>query len=243
MTQNIYDDESFFAGYSRLPRSVEGFDGAPEWPTLRAMLPEVSGYRAVDLGCGFGWFCRWARQNGAASVLGLDVSEKMLDRARAQTDDPAITYKRADLERLDLPAASFELAYSSLALHYLENLEGMLRVVYHALTPGGWLVFSAEHPMTTAPAAPGWVTAADGHQTWPVDNYLSEGPRSTDWLAKGVIKQHRTIASYLNRLIGLGFAISRVEEWGPSSEQVTAHPEWANEAQRPAFLLVAAQKN
>ena len=44
-----------------------------------AMLPEVSGRRAVDLGCGFGWFCRWARQNGAASVLGLDVSEK-LDR-------------------------------------------------------------------------------------------------------------------------------------------------------------------
>ena len=58
MTQNIYDNESFFAVYSRLPRSVEGLDGAPEWPTLRAMLPEVSGRRAVDLGCGFGWFCR-----------------------------------------------------------------------------------------------------------------------------------------------------------------------------------------
>ncbi|HEY2551597.1 MAG TPA: class I SAM-dependent methyltransferase, partial [Streptosporangiaceae bacterium] len=73
MTQNIYDNEKFFSGYSRLPRSVEGLDGAPEWPALRAMLPEVSGRRAVDLGCGFGWFCRWARQNGAASVLGLDV--------------------------------------------------------------------------------------------------------------------------------------------------------------------------
>jgi SAM-dependent methyltransferase len=243
MTQNIYDNESFFAAYSGLPRSVEGLDGAPEWPTLRAMLPEVSGRRAVDLGCGFGWFCRWARQNGAASVLGLDVSEKMLDRAQAETDDPAIAYQRADLERLDLPGASFDLAYSSLALHYLENLRGTLQVAYRALAPGGRLVFSAEHPMTTAPNAPGWMTAADGHQTWPVDNYLSEGPRSTDWLAEGVIKQHRTIASYLNLLIGLGFTISRVEEWGPSLEQIAAHPEWANEAQRPAFLLVAARKN
>ena len=53
MTQNIYDNESFFSGYSRLPRSVEGLDGAPEWPTLRAMLPEVSGRRAVDLGFSF----------------------------------------------------------------------------------------------------------------------------------------------------------------------------------------------
>jgi hypothetical protein len=48
MTQNIYDNESFFAVYSRLPRSVEGLDGAPEWPTLRAMLPEVSGRRSAS---------------------------------------------------------------------------------------------------------------------------------------------------------------------------------------------------
>ena len=43
MTQNIYDDEAFFQEYSRLPRSVEGLDGAPEWPALRAMLPDVRG--------------------------------------------------------------------------------------------------------------------------------------------------------------------------------------------------------
>ena len=41
MTQNIYDDEAFFAGYSQLPRSVQGLDGAPEWPVLRGMLPEL----------------------------------------------------------------------------------------------------------------------------------------------------------------------------------------------------------
>src|SRR5262249_42418522 len=74
VTQNIYDDAGFFAGYSRLRRSVDGLDGAPEWPTLRAMLPDVAGKRVVDLGCGFGWFCRFAREAGAAQVLGLDVS-------------------------------------------------------------------------------------------------------------------------------------------------------------------------
>ena len=56
-------------------------------------------------------------------------------------------------------------------------------------------------------------------------------------------RQHHAIASYLNLLIGLGFAISGVEEGGPGSEQVSAHPEWANEAQHPAFLLVSARKN
>lgn len=107
--QNIYDDETFFAGYSRLRRSVEGLDGAPEWPALRAMLPPLEGLRVVDLGCGFGWFCRFARDAGASRVLGLDVSENMLSRARQTTANAAITYERADLEQLDLSAASFDL--------------------------------------------------------------------------------------------------------------------------------------
>src|ERR687883_381018 len=101
MTQNIYDDQEFFERYSRLPRSVEGLDAAPEWPALRAMLPELRGLAVLDLGCGFGWFCRWARQHGAARVLGIDVSEKMLARAAAATQDPAISYMRADMEQLE----------------------------------------------------------------------------------------------------------------------------------------------
>src|SRR5216684_8181105 len=121
MTQNIYDDEEFFRDYSRLPRSVEGLDGAPEWPNLRGLLPDLHGLAVIDLGCGFGWFCRWARQQGAAHVLGIDVSEKMLARGRATTEDPAITYTRADMERLALSPRSFDLAYGSLALHYIAD--------------------------------------------------------------------------------------------------------------------------
>ena len=242
MTQNIYDTEGFFAGYSRLPRSQGGLDAMPEWPNLRAMLPDLAGSRVVDLGCGFGWFSRWAREAGAARVLGLDVSQNMLARARADTADTAIAYERADLDRLDLPAASFDLAYSALTLHYLEHLDAMLATVHRALVPGGSLVFSAEHPIYTAPSTPHWV-GEPGHRTWPLDDYLKEGPRSTDWLAKGVIKQHRTVATYLNLLIGLGFAIRCVEEWGPTAEHVAEHPEWADEVHRPAFLLVSALRS
>jgi hypothetical protein len=32
--------------------------------------------QVVDLGCSFGWFSRWADENGAASVLGVDVSTR-----------------------------------------------------------------------------------------------------------------------------------------------------------------------
>jgi len=242
VTQNIYDNQEFFEGYSRLNRSVDGLDSAPEWPALRALLPNLRGRGVLDLGCGFGWFCRWARQQGAARVLGIDVSERMLAQSRAATDDPAIAYTRADMEDLELPSRSFDLIYSSLAFHYVENLNRLMALVHRSLVPDGSLVFSVEHPIFTAPARPGWFRDADGGNAWPVDSYLYEGPRSTDWLTKGVIKQHRALATYLNMLIRLGFAIAHVEEWGPTEEQIRSRPNLADEHQRPPFLLVAAKR-
>jgi SAM-dependent methyltransferase len=242
MAQNIYDDENFFAGYSRLPRSIEGLDGAPEWPALRAMLPSMRGLKVVDLGCGFGWFCRWARENGAAQVLGIDVSKKMLARARAATPDAAVSYTRADLEHLELPPGAFNLAYSSLAFHYIEDFGRLMAQVHRSLDAGGRLVFSVEHPIFMAPSDPKFSVNDAGRVTWPVDGYLDEGPRSTDWLANGVIKHHRTIATCINALIDAGFAISHLEEWGPTTAQIASRPEWADERQRPPFLLVGARR-
>jgi SAM-dependent methyltransferase len=113
----------------------------------------------LDLGCGFGWFCRFARQQGAASVLGVDVSERMLARAKAETSDPAISYQRADLERLTLASDSFDVAYSSLALHYIANLEALLalsssrpstRSTRRRPIPAGWMPMAARPGRSTA---------------------------------------------------------------------------------------------
>ncbi|KRB21084.1 MULTISPECIES: class I SAM-dependent methyltransferase [Mesorhizobium] len=242
MAQNIYDQPEFFAGYSQLGRSIEGLDGAAEWPALRAMLPEVGGLRIVDLGCGFGWFCRWAHEHGASHVLGLDLSEKMLARARAVGPDTGIAYERADLDHLSLPPGGFDLVYSSLALHYVEDVARLFSMVHQALSPGGHFVFSTEHPIYMAPTRPGWVIDAEGRRTWPVDRYLVEGPRETDWLAKGVVKHHRTIGTTLNALIKSGFTIGHVEEFRPTDAQVAARPELAEELERPMFLLVSARR-
>jgi SAM-dependent methyltransferase len=242
MTQNIYDDQKFFDGYSRLPRSVGGLASAPEWPALRAMLPDVRGRRVIDLGCGFGWFCRWAREAGAADVLGVDVSERMLAQARSAIVDPAITYACADLEKIELPVNRFDLAYSSLALHYINDAARLMREIYEALVSGGHFVFSIEHPIFMAPRNAGWKIDTEGRDTWPVDGYLAEGPRTTEWFTPGVVKYHRTMATTLNHLIAAGFAITHVEEFGPTLEQIAADPALAKERERPMFLLVAARR-
>ncbi len=132
MAQNIYDNPAFFEGYAQLPRSVQGLNGAPEWPALKAMLPDLTGKAVVDLGCGYGWFCRAARELGASDVTGVDISEKMLARAAELTDDNRIHYQRSDLESLALKANSLDLVYSSLALHYLPELDTLFARVQRA---------------------------------------------------------------------------------------------------------------
>ena len=215
MAQNIYDNPAFFEGYAQLPRSVQGLNGAPEWPALKAMLPDLTGKAVVDLGCGYGWFCRAARELGASDVTGVDISEKMLARAAELTDDNRIHYERSDLESLALKANSLDLVYSSLALHYLPELDTLFANVQRALKPGGSLVFSMEHPIYTCATRQGWLTDDSGERFW---------------------------GTTLNALIKAGLTRSEVNEWGPTQTQVDAWPALAEEAERPMLVLIAARK-
>lgn len=240
MAQNIYDRPDFFAGYSALTRSTRGLDGAAEWPAVRALLPDLTGKRVLDLGCGFGWFARWARAHGAAQVHAFDLSERMIARARAETDDAHIVYEIADLETLALSAAAFDFAYSSLAFHYLADFGSIARRIHAALMPGSSFVFTIEHPIYMAPGAPAWTADAEGKRSWALNSYALEGRRQTNWLAEGVVKHHRTLATTINALIASGFVLSKIEEWSPSSEALKTNPDLQDEIERPMFLLIAA---
>ena len=72
MKENNYDNPGFFSQYRRFPRSVEGLSAAGEWHALQKLFPDFSGKRVLDLGCGFGWHCRYAADHGAAAVIGVD---------------------------------------------------------------------------------------------------------------------------------------------------------------------------
>lgn len=243
MAQNIYDDPAFLAGYSEFPRSREGLSGTAEWPAFLALLPPLTGKRIVDLGCGFGQLSRYLAGEGAASVLGIDLSAKMLARAVAETKTPVVTYRRADLDTLSLDLESTDVIVSSMAFHYVEDFERLAHIVFAALSPGGELVFSVEHPIYAARAEPEWVTTADGRQAFAIADYAIEGRRVTNWIVDGVVKYHRSIGTMLNTLVEAGFAYRRVIEWAPSDDQLAAHPDWrATELTRPMFLLAALSK-
>ena len=242
MKENRYDDEEFFQKYRAFPRSVEGLSAAGEWHELRRLLPDFAGKRVLDVGCGFGWHCTHAAEQGAASVVGTDISQKMLEVAREKTTHPQVVYLQVAMEDLDFPPDSFDVALSSLAFHYTPDFRDVCERIARCLVPGGSFVFSVEHPVFTAFGTQDWTYDEEGGRAhWPVDRYFEEGAREAVFLGERVVKYHKTLTTYLDTLLRTGFAIRRVVEPQPDPALLDV-PGMRDELRRPMMLLVAAEK-
>lgn len=242
--QNIYDDARFFAGYSSLERFGAGWQRAVEHADLLALLPHVIGRRVLDLGCGAGQLAHCLATRGAAEVVGIDVSERMLALARAEWAHPHVIYSRAAIEDATFPPARFDVVVSSLVFHYVDDYRGLVLRIAEWLAPGGVLVYSTEHPIFTARLpGDGWVLDDEGRRArWSLDRYADEGARDETWFIPGVRKVHRTFATLINGLLDAGLVIERVVEPVPSNEWLDSHPQARDERRRPMFLLVRACK-
>jgi 2-polyprenyl-3-methyl-5-hydroxy-6-metoxy-1,4-benzoquinol methylase len=242
--QNIYDDPAFFAGYSTLERFGAGWERAAERADLLALLPEVDGRHVLDLGCGAGQLARHLATMGAAEVVGVDVSERMLALARAEWAHPRVSYVREAIEEVTFSPARFDLVVSSLAVHYVEDYPRLVVRIAEWLAPGGVLVYATEHPIYTARLpGDGWVLDDAGRRTaWSLDRYADEGVRDDTWFVPGVRKVHRTLATLINGLLDAGLVVQRVVEPVPSEQWLRDRPWAADERRRPMFLLVRARK-
>lgn len=243
MKQNKYDDNIFFDKYSKMERSKNGLESAGEWHELKKMLPDFQGKRVLDLGCGFGWHCRYAIENGAKSVVGVDISQKMLSEAKNKTKSEAIQYVCMPIEDIDFPANSFDVVISSLAFHYVKSFDDILNRVSKCLSSGGDFIFSVEHPIFTAHGIQDWYYDNEGNIVhWPVDKYFTEGIRSANFLGEDVVKYHKTMTTYVNSLIKSGFEITGLVEPMPEEKLLHTVPGMLDELRRPMMLLISARK-
>lgn len=242
MKENKYDEELFFEKYSKMERSQKGLQGAGEWSELKKILPDFRGRRVLDLGCGYGWHCKYAADNGALSVLGTDISRKMLEVAERKNSDSRIEYRRIAMEDLDFPAGAFDVVLSSLAFHYVRDFELLIKNIAVWLRSGGELAFSVEHPVFTAYGTQDWYYGRNGEILhFPVDNYYYEGKREAIFLGEKVTKYHRTLTTYLETLLKNGFTLQHVIEPQPPEEMMDLAG-MKDEMRRPMMLLVSAKK-
>ena len=238
--QNEYDDPHFFHEYAQMARSVGGLEAAGEWHQLQPLFPELKGKCMLDLGCGYGWHCKYAAEHGASQVLGIDASERMLGEARQRNADPRIEYRLCGIEKYEYPEHAWDLVVSNLVLHYVADLDTVFENVYRTLTPGGTFLFNIEHPTFTAGVNQDWIYNEDGApRYWPIDDYFRPGERHTNFLGCDVVKQHHTLTQILGGLLAAGFTIQAVQEAEPPANMMDL-PGMSDELRRPMMLLVKA---
>ncbi len=242
--QNIYDDPTFFDGYRALRENPYSANELIEKPALFALAPDLRGKRVLDMGCGYGENCREFARRGAAEVLGIDISEKMLAVAEAENDCANVRFQRHSMSDLAQLEGTFDVIFSSLAMHYIEDFPALARAAADHLTAGGYLIFSQEHPLTTAVLdGTYWEKDADGNVLhYRLTGYGIPGERQVHWFVDGVRKYHRTFSDLINALTAAGFVIEAASEPLPSEEIIRNHPRYRNDLHKPDFLLIKARK-
>ncbi|MDY7101541.1 MAG: class I SAM-dependent methyltransferase [Actinomycetota bacterium] len=202
---------------------------------LLALVGPAPGPRALDVACGHGLVARELARRGAA-VTGIDVSERLLDKARA-TVGPSIEYVLGDATDDEvLAGCEFELVTSNFGLSDIDDLDGLCHTVARVLVPGGRFVFSILHPCFGG--------GGDVSSSWPSGGtyrdegwWRADGERST--LRQEVGANHRTLSTYVNTLISHGLVVERLVEPAPEPEWAATRPK---AAAQPVYLVVACRR-
>ena len=107
------------------------------WRRLTAELAVREGDRVLDACCGTGDLALADLKAGAASVVGVDFSPRMLERARRKSD--AVEWLEGDMLALPFDDASFDAVTVGFGVRNVEDLEAGLRELRRVLKPGGRL--------------------------------------------------------------------------------------------------------
>lgn len=123
-----------------------GIWGIPE-SELRLLPDDMSGMRAIELGCGTGYVASWMVRRGA-SVVGIDNSAEQLETARRLAVEHGfeIDLMHGIAEQVPFPAESFDFAISEYGAAIWSDPYIWVPEAWRVLRPGGSLVILGHHP-------------------------------------------------------------------------------------------------
>ncbi len=179
---------------------------------LTKQLGDVTHLTICDLGCGEGHLV--FHLQSAKRIVGIDLSEKLLDLACINFPVEHVSFVNDDAQQLTSQGdATFDVVISNLALMDMPDLQAVYQAVYRVLCNGGRFIFSLTHPCFQSPHA---------HYDWQDDTaYLSLHRYKTEGFWKStnssgirgqVGANHRTLSTYINSLINTDFQLVSITE-------------------------------
>jgi SAM-dependent methyltransferase len=223
--------------YSKLAQTYETQEEDPycadlEFPAMTDLIPDVKGKRILDAGCGHGRYAEWLAERGA-DVVAVDNNAEMLEQARRRLDEQ-VEVRQGDItEPLEFAEDStFDGVVSGLSLHYVEDWREAFTEFARILRPGGFLVFSAQHPV-------------DEYIAFDAENYFETEQERMTWSAGDeevdVPFYRRPLSEVINPLIETGFQLDELVEPKPTEAFKEKKPEsYEKRLTYPTFLCIRA---
>ncbi len=244
-----------YSGHETDP-SENIFHSYYEKPAIRAELPGLEGLDVISIGCGSGTDARWLSDNGAKKVVGIDISKNLIEIAKR--NNPDIEFREMDMEKLDFKDESFNLAYSSLALHYIDDWTQPLQEARRILRQDSLYVFSCVHPINSAMERFLERETKYSMLGRKVDKVANKQVFYGDYLAKDdegvkavkgmvgdmeVVIYHRTFSKMIKQIRASGFTIERVIEPQPLDNMKEVDPDLHKQLTKmPTFMIWVLKK-
>jgi trans-aconitate methyltransferase len=204
------DENHQLALYDRQAKAYDAFAGSsPTWehveaPAFYLNLKPLLGasVKLLELGCGAGRLAEYLAISGISreNITGVDISREMLAFARAKL--PEATFVRQDIQALDLPYKSYDLATANMVFESLNNeqLFVTLRHVRQHLRSGATLMYVTTHPLRNFDAQCVYL-----ERKW-IEVTTPWGAQLTDY--------HRPVSDFVNITQDAGFRINTMQELG-----------------------------
>lgn len=242
--QNIYDNKEFFEGYQGI-RDQFSANELIEIPQLFELIDNVKDLSILDLGCGTGKHDRKLIEMGARRVVGIDLSNNMIQEAMKSTSSDRIEYKVMSMNDIDQLDEKFDMVVSSLAIHYVQDYDGLCKKVYHVLKDGGRFVFSYGHPMDSCAILNDYsnnFVILDNKKYFLISDYNNEGKRISHWFVDGVETYHRNMSHLVNGLIDAGFQLEHMTESYATDEVIQSNPKYIDQRDHSYYVYFKCKK-
>lgn len=226
-------------------------------PAFMSMLPDVSGLKGLDIGCGEGHNTRLVAQRGA-KMSAIDISSVFIRYAKeAEQKEPlGIEYRQASAIELPYDDQTFDFAMATMSFMDMPETNKALKEAWRVLKPDGFLQFSISHPCFQTPKWE-WVRDETGKKTAiKCGDYFKELQGGVDtWMFSSTPKEmlntlpkfqtpyfRLTLSTWLNLLITTGFKLECFAEPSVDNETLKQVPHLADTQIIAYFFIIRCRK-
>lgn len=241
--------------YEDFTENEDSYSYSIEWPCIQKMLPPLNHKKILDLGCGTGRFSFLFEKENPLSVLGVDISEHMLNIAKekAKAKNSKVKFIQGDISNSNIYVnRKFDFIFSSTTFHYIKDIKSLFKYIFHALNDTGICIVSLMHPVYTAQYPVDKNGEFTSDDEWVV-RYLDKSKRAyiQPWIEFNEdinnylsMSYHHTVSDYFNAIIDAGFTIEKVEEPSPPENwRKKFYHRYNAFIETPSFMILKLSKS